>query len=567
MPLDPTVIAEFEAHVGRWLADIAAGRFTPRPHPLNGRCSMCCVDSLGIEDLAERARLFDPVSVADDDAEAEASTVIELPPWVEASPGESLAVSAGAGSGKTTSLVGRVAALINSPACSSSELVVITFTEKAAREVSHRLRTTLGDTVPLDDAFIGTIHGFCQSLLRRFPIEAGLPPKFTTADELTSGAMADDRAEQAVQTLYNAALKNQTIEEALVVVASFGAMQFLSELVRAIDNDWLLFAESVPDPPMSIAVAQSTVMRMLDAIATDPRYVAASATMRARLDAAVDDATATLEFVQTVPALAAAAWALNERRHGTSPAWVPFRQAMRLACFEPALSRLMAALTPIVVESARDRVARGELSFDDLLVLTRRLLRTHPEVRRAVRARHRYLFVDEFQDTDQVQFDILTELTRPTVRARRRRCSPSATRSNRSTASATPTSGCSPACSLPTAPTIELTVNRRTRADVCAWINAVLVPPLRAAPTSIDDGGGTGAVRRARIHNDRPTRADDGPGVVVLGMPGATKIEHDDGRRHRSRRGRRHRRRRAAGGWRAAAVDGHRRRGRSRPRR
>ena len=65
----------------------------------------------------------------------------------------------------------------------------------------------LGDIVPLDEAFIGTIHGFCQSLLRRFPIEAGLPPKFTTADELTSGAMADDRAEQAVQTLYNMALE------------------------------------------------------------------------------------------------------------------------------------------------------------------------------------------------------------------------------------------------------------------------------------------------------------------------------------------------------------------------
>lgn len=69
MPLDATVIAEFEAHVGRWLADIAAGRFTPRPHPLNGRCLMCCVDSLGIDDLAERARLFEPASLAEEGAE------------------------------------------------------------------------------------------------------------------------------------------------------------------------------------------------------------------------------------------------------------------------------------------------------------------------------------------------------------------------------------------------------------------------------------------------------------------------------------------------------------------
>jgi superfamily I DNA/RNA helicase len=101
---------------------------------------------------------------------------IVLPPWVEADPGLSMAVSAGAGSGKTTSLVGRVAALVASPGVQPGDLVVITFTEKAAREVSHRLRETLGGSVALDEAFIGTIHGFCQSLLRRYPIEAGLPP-------------------------------------------------------------------------------------------------------------------------------------------------------------------------------------------------------------------------------------------------------------------------------------------------------------------------------------------------------------------------------------------------------
>ncbi|MGZ4726053.1 MAG: UvrD-helicase domain-containing protein, partial [Ilumatobacteraceae bacterium] len=109
----------------------------------------------------------------------EQADVIELPPWVEADPEESMAVSAGAGSGKTTSLVGRVAALIARPGVQLSQLVVITFTDKAAREVSHRLRRALGDSVPLDDAYIGTIHGFCQSVLRRYPIEAGLPPKFT----------------------------------------------------------------------------------------------------------------------------------------------------------------------------------------------------------------------------------------------------------------------------------------------------------------------------------------------------------------------------------------------------
>jgi hypothetical protein len=63
--LGAPLIAEFEAYVRRWLDEIAAGRFVPRPHPSNGRCLMCCVDSLGVEELAERARLF-PDNVVDD---------------------------------------------------------------------------------------------------------------------------------------------------------------------------------------------------------------------------------------------------------------------------------------------------------------------------------------------------------------------------------------------------------------------------------------------------------------------------------------------------------------------
>src|SRR3954453_7197 len=239
------------------------------------------------------------------------SSDVVLPDWVTADPRGSLTVSAGAGSGKTTSLVARVAALMETVGAAPSELVVITFTGKAAREVSPRLRQRLGTTVSLDEAYIGTIHGFCQSLLRRYPIEAGLPPRFTTADELTSGARADERAEGAVQELDNKAEKQPAIEQALTVMASFGAMMFLPNLVRAIDNDWLRFTEVALDRPVSIEVALSNVMRMLDQVQTDPRYTSASQTMRNKSDAAVVDARSTLQFVDSVPALARAATKLN----------------------------------------------------------------------------------------------------------------------------------------------------------------------------------------------------------------------------------------------------------------
>lgn len=454
-----------------------------------------------------------------------AGTIV-LPPWVETDPWTSMAVSAGAGSGKTTSLVARVAALVAMPEVQPNQLVVITFTEKAAREVSHRLREALGRSVALDEAFIGTIHGFCQSILRRYPIEAGLPPKFTTADELTSGAMADQRAEDAVQTLYNLALKKPAIAEALMVIASFGAMQFLPELVKAIDNDWLRFDDSPADHPLSFAVAHATVMRMLDQVMLDERYLNANASMRGKLDEAVVEARTTLEFVESISAMAAgAAVVLDRHKSKTSPAWVPLQATMRFASFEPALSQLMSALTPIVIQSARIRISRGELSFDDLLVLTRRLLQTKRAVRHDVRARHRYLFVDEFQDTDQVQFDVIAELTSPDID--------------------------SPACSLfavgdpkqsiygfrhadvelfssllaADAASRQLTINRRTRHDVCEWINEVLARRFSQIddPAEAEHQVGYTPLEAERDGNS----VTDGPSVVVLGMPGWSKLDHD----------------------------------------
>jgi ATP-dependent helicase/DNAse subunit B len=67
--LDAPLIAKFEAHVRRWLDEIEQGHFIPRPHPSNGRCLMCCVDKLGVEELAERARLFPDNVVVDEDGD------------------------------------------------------------------------------------------------------------------------------------------------------------------------------------------------------------------------------------------------------------------------------------------------------------------------------------------------------------------------------------------------------------------------------------------------------------------------------------------------------------------
>ena len=135
-----------------------------------------------------------------------------------AAPRRNLVIEAGAGTGKTTAIVAEVLKLmLENEGLAPEHIVLVTFTEKAAGEIADRIRDAM---VELEESFAGhenivwpagspnpllivpperrsewqracvtqleridslrsqTIHSFCQSLLRQFPIEAGLDPRF-----------------------------------------------------------------------------------------------------------------------------------------------------------------------------------------------------------------------------------------------------------------------------------------------------------------------------------------------------------------------------------------------------
>jgi ATP-dependent helicase/nuclease subunit A len=68
---------------------------------------------------------------------------------------------------------------------------------------------------------------------------------------------------------------------------------------------------------------------------------------------------------------------------------------------------LIEAVAPFVLQFRETALRRGFVTFDGLLSLTRDLLRDCPDVRRQVKARYDLLFVDEFQDTDPLQYEIV----------------------------------------------------------------------------------------------------------------------------------------------------------------
>jgi len=109
-------------------------------------------------------------------------------------------VNAGAGTGKTKTLVARYLSLLldKEQPVSVREVLAITYTNAGADEMKERARDSLQELGHADlarqmgQAWISTIHGFCGRVLRRYALEAGIDPYFRTADEVETQALRSE---------------------------------------------------------------------------------------------------------------------------------------------------------------------------------------------------------------------------------------------------------------------------------------------------------------------------------------------------------------------------------------
>ena len=132
-----------------------------------------------------------------------------------------VAVSAGAGAGKTRVLVERYLNIIVQGKASCEEIIAITFTKKAATEMRERIRQNLVEKLDdltgeqwlywneiknrLEYAAISTFHSLCGRILRENPVEAGIDPNFTVLDDIESKLLTKEVVEQVImQAVTNA---------------------------------------------------------------------------------------------------------------------------------------------------------------------------------------------------------------------------------------------------------------------------------------------------------------------------------------------------------------------------
>jgi len=113
---------------------------------------------------------------------------------IDAQVDENLLVSASAGGGKTSVMIERIAKMIEGGVAKIDEILVMTFTNESSRDMRNKLRERLGDRylTELNGATIGTFHKFCIDLVRTYFAVAGVNPAFTVIDEINARVLQDE---------------------------------------------------------------------------------------------------------------------------------------------------------------------------------------------------------------------------------------------------------------------------------------------------------------------------------------------------------------------------------------
>ncbi|MGC5583830.1 UvrD-helicase domain-containing protein [Ornithinimicrobium sp. W1665] len=355
---------------------------------------------------------------------------------------ETLFVEAGAGSGKTKSLVDRVSTLVLRDGIPIEAVAAVTFTERAAAELRDRLRASfehvarVGDDEQrpraeaalegLDLAAIGTLHSFAQRILSEHPIEAGVPPLVEVLDEVGSSVAFEARWAELRGLLLDDEKLAPTLELALAAGVKVDQVR---AIVAKLNADWDLVETHVvggPAPePATLPDVDHLVERAVELAANadtcaDPEdlFVGRLTKLAEWVEAHRAGATDPASTVESLQAVEALRW-----HHGRGKNWSDLGQ-LRSDCrtWQTEVAQVLAELKDRclrvivrwcgerVLEAAHARRREGRLEFHDLLVLARDLLLRNPEVRQTLQQRYRRLLLDEFQDTDPIQVEIAVRI-------------------------------------------------------------------------------------------------------------------------------------------------------------
>lgn len=380
--------------------------------------------------------------------------------------GSSVVLSSGAGCGKTHVLTRRYLSHLRDDDVEVGQVVAITFTDRAARQMRERIRTAVLDHVRaaatdaesdrwtrhlrgLESAPISTIHAFCGNLLRQHAVEAGLDPGFEVLEDvlsvnfeaealirclqdlLTDSRQAGEDLRQLV-LLYGWKPVVEAVQDLLRSRDASGWQGWLGQAPSQVAHEWkrLARAEVLPQYLSWAASALPKISRCLRLLRERPpksgTRMAESARfvldLLPRLAEAPDLGDAVRQIVDAakVGKERAEAWSSPAAYDEAKDVLEGFRKELKELQLDTFAAPREEAEEAAAVGQRFLRVAQAAvhaygalkrqksvLDFQDLLIMARDLLRDQASVRERLRRRYRFVLIDELQDTDPVQMELV----------------------------------------------------------------------------------------------------------------------------------------------------------------
>jgi ATP-dependent helicase/nuclease subunit A len=399
---------------------------------------------------------------------------------------KNISVTAGAGSGKTTILVERYLKIILDELVNVRDVLAITFTEKAAAEMTERVSRMLRERLLQEDnprqrarllelrerlnsAQISTIHAFCARILREFAVASGVDPDFSVLGEFQLELLINATVEEVFDQLDNRKLESAYSDEdwkellrqipvnflkeifSVTLAHRYEMNRFRQRLEAATDEQLLaeaqqiffekleanvdtaqllrdalpllkqIDAEVVPlanlkpkgqqafeliDKFLAIREPESEKIEFWQLLIDLSLLMATSEGQPFKIPSALgkkDDLKDTYELFKELSARIHLLYRFTQSYFSTVPG------RLDLLCIR-ALRKIMALHQIIEKRYEEKKEERGMLDFDDLQLLALEMLQNHEHVRNTLRNRYHYVMVDEFQDTNDLQWEIISLL-------------------------------------------------------------------------------------------------------------------------------------------------------------
>jgi len=335
-----------------------------------------------------------------------------------------LLVSASAGSGKTSVMIERIASMIEKGEAGVGEILVLTFTRESARNMKEKLTERLGSKFDLALASIGTFHKFCSDLVQTYFSVIGVNPSFAVLDESNAAVLQNEILNDIIERKYLefasaidafcTSTSTKSLKDIVITVAKFLA-------TRDNPKQWLekdAFAgyqcnlcDNVAMQGIVNHYKQAGEYLVQQFVPSQDCHIWASRLAGIKDYKDLHAIALTFEKLKSmkkdVPEYTAKE-ILNKLLKKIKEQYViPVEQMVKN---QDADRELVACVVALVSEyMARYDAAKAEKNFLDFADLERYAVKIIADdgVVRRVREKYKYIFVDEYQDTNPVQEEIL----------------------------------------------------------------------------------------------------------------------------------------------------------------